>query len=143
MQYKVLPGNFRAETDPFRLLPPEMVSTIFRYLDTDSLLSVHRTCERFRAVCLHDPQLRSRLRSKVTKLRMERQNRIMDPSFDIDIVRRSSDTPTGITTNFTSSVKKFVIESYKKEMYAKTIPNIRSFSFRSEKKTKTHRSMRI
>ena len=141
MDYRVLPGCFVSSSDPFRSLPAEMVSTIFRYLDADSLLSVYSTSRRFRDICLHDPMLTRKLTSRTTELRREERRRLLNPKFGVSIVRNDDFSRSSFRENTTQN--KVLVQTRTQRTRALTIP--RNWSLcSSEQKVKTnHRPMRL
>ena len=90
MSINDLPSFSSRNNNLFRLLPPELISTIFRFLDADSLLSVNSTCERFRNICSYGPKLRCSLKKRIFELKREQRKRILNPSFGVKVFRKPS-----------------------------------------------------
>lgn len=142
MCYDLLPTNFVSRSDPFRLLPAEMVSKIFSYLDNDSLLNIIVTCERFRRVCFYDPKLRKKLLFRTTEIWKMKRNQLLNPRFDTLVVRKSVESCIAFTRNLQSTDKR-ILEATKRNTFIPTFPTIRNSNPDRKNKKTIHRLRRL
>lgn len=143
MSHSVLPAAFISRSDPFRSLPAEMVSNIFGYLDDDTLVSIFLTCERFKWICLHDPELRRKLETRNTSILREKRNRRLNPKLYVQVIR-NRDTPSRtFTENLQKTVKIIIPTATRKNNCFLTIPTLTKSDPDAKNKTTYHRPMRI
>ena len=144
MSYRVLPTTFDSRVDPFRSLPAEMVSEIFRYLDDDSLGSVRMTCQRFRKICLYDLKLRRKLDTRRIELMTKKREELLNPKFGGSVVRNCSRPYSLFGSNLQETEKK-VIRDSKRKGFVSVSPRLHQSSHSDTPKNKktNHRSMRI
>lgn len=143
MNYKVLPACFDSRTDPFKKLPQELISHIFRYLDNDSLLEIHVTSKRFRNICLNDIVLRSRLKSRLAEIREERLQKILNPSFGRIIVRNCDSTLPTVNPNVQRTEKSVLVQTSTSKWYDLASRKFRKSRHLSDNKKVIGRSIRI
>ncbi|KAK9872760.1 hypothetical protein WA026_019542 [Henosepilachna vigintioctopunctata] len=102
----------------FRLLPPEVISTIFRCLDPDSLINAFQTCTRWNEICRGDPVLRMRIRQRILQIREQKRRVLLDPSAGV-VVKRVGPTTmfqrnnkhlkkVSVARNFVTEVPKWL-----------------------------------
>ncbi|KAK9890419.1 hypothetical protein WA026_010508 [Henosepilachna vigintioctopunctata] len=91
MSYQVFPFSRVCQVS-LRLLPPEVISTIFRYLDPDSLFNAFQTCTRWTEICRGDPVLRMRIRQRILQIREQRRRVLLDPSTGVVVERMEPTT---------------------------------------------------
>ncbi|KAK9872756.1 hypothetical protein WA026_019538 [Henosepilachna vigintioctopunctata] len=117
MNYQVFPFTSVGQVS-FRLLPPEVISTIFRCLDPDSLINAFQTCTRWNEICRGDPVLRMRIRQRILQIREQKRRVLLDPSAGVVVERVGPTTmfqrnnkhlkKVSVARNFVTEVPKWL-----------------------------------
>lgn len=143
MGYGILPKSFVSRSDPFRLLPAEIVSKIFRYLDDDALQSVNRTCQRFKDICSFDPKLKYKLEFHRMRTQYDKRCNILNPSFGISVHRKYGNQKTKKVTNFDKTEKVITFIKTTRNIPISRISKIKTSTVQKEMRMNNHRQIRI